>query len=106
MSTSTTPCTIHLGFACRTLNSPSCMPKLASQFLGVRSKVRPLRIGPSNGSRATCWFKFGKNGVDADGAGIYGRQTRDDFDRDDVEQVLSLSLSTNFLEVELDPNYY
>ncbi|WJX33920.1 hypothetical protein P8452_22084 [Trifolium repens] len=32
------------------------------------------------------WFKFGKNGVDAEGAGIYGSQSRDDFDRDDVEQ--------------------
>jgi hypothetical protein len=55
--------------------------------------VRPSRLGPSNGSRAKCWFKFGKNGVDAEGAGIYGSQSRDDFDRDDVEQVL-LSLST------------
>ncbi|MCI03400.1 protein LHCP TRANSLOCATION DEFECT, partial [Trifolium medium] len=35
----------------------------------------------------TCWFKFGKNGVDAEGAGIYGSQSRDDFDRDDVEQL-------------------
>lgn len=43
-------------------------------------------VGPSNGSRARCWFKFGKNGVDAEGAGIYGSQSRDDFDRDDVEQ--------------------
>ncbi|GLT72633.1 hypothetical protein SLA2020_445480 [Shorea laevis] len=48
--------------------------------------VRPVRLGPSNGSRAKCWFKFGKNGVDAEGAGIYGSQSRDDFDRDDVEQ--------------------
>ncbi|KAE8734911.1 Protein LHCP TRANSLOCATION DEFECT [Hibiscus syriacus] len=29
---------------------------------------------------------FGKNGVDAEGAGIYGSQSRDDFDRDYVEQ--------------------
>lgn len=53
------------------------------------SWCRPSLIGPSSGcsgSRATCWFKFGKNGVDAEGAGIYGSQTRDDFDRDDVEQ--------------------
>lgn len=37
--------------------------------------------------RAKCFFKFGKNGVDAEGAGIYGSQSRDDFERDDVEQV-------------------
>ncbi|CAN6175604.1 unnamed protein product [Urochloa humidicola] len=37
------------------------------------------RVGP------TCWFKFGNK--DAEGAGIYGSQARDDFDRDDVEQV-------------------
>ncbi|KAL7130994.1 hypothetical protein ABFS83_13G169400 [Erythranthe nasuta] len=44
------------------------------------------KLGPSCGSRTTCWFRFGKNGVDAEGAGIYGSQARDDFDRDDVEQ--------------------
>jgi len=33
---------------------------------------------------ATCWFRFGNK--DAEGAGIYGSQARDDFDRDDVEQ--------------------
>ncbi|KAK7333571.1 hypothetical protein VNO80_30346 [Phaseolus coccineus] len=63
---------------------------LASRFLGTKKSVgwRSLtsRIGPSNGSKATCWFRFGKNGVDAQGAGIYGSQARDDFDRDDVEQ--------------------
>ncbi|XP_014519029.1 protein LHCP TRANSLOCATION DEFECT [Vigna radiata var. radiata] len=63
---------------------------LASRFLGIKKSVGWLsltsRIGPSNGSRATCWFRFGKNGVDAEGAGIYGSQSRDDFDRDDVEQ--------------------
>ncbi|XP_027342664.1 protein LHCP TRANSLOCATION DEFECT [Abrus precatorius] len=65
-------------------------PNLASRFLGTRKSVGWLsltsRIGPSNGSKATCWFRFGKNGVDAEGAGIYGSQSRDDFDRDDVEQ--------------------
>lgn len=66
----------------------------SSRFLGIRVKsVRwssssfTSKFGPSNGSRFTCWFKFGKNGVDAEGAGIYGSQSRDDFDRDDVEQV-------------------
>ncbi|KAJ0974765.1 hypothetical protein J5N97_016730 [Dioscorea zingiberensis] len=37
----------------------------------------------SSGFRATGWFRFRK---DAEGAGIYGSQSRDDFDRDDVEQ--------------------
>ncbi|XP_058721770.1 protein LHCP TRANSLOCATION DEFECT-like [Vicia villosa] len=66
---------------------------VSSRFLGVRVKKLgwssssiTSRIGPSNGSRFTSWFKFGKNGVDAEGAGIYGSQARDDFDRDDVEQ--------------------
>ncbi|CAJ1964503.1 unnamed protein product [Sphenostylis stenocarpa] len=63
---------------------------LASRFLGIKKSVGWLsltcRFGPSNGSKTTCWFKFGKNGVDAEGAGIYGSQGRDDFDRDDVEQ--------------------
>ncbi|KAI7753132.1 hypothetical protein M8C21_023409, partial [Ambrosia artemisiifolia] len=64
---------------------------LDSQFKGVSKGLgfcKPTsRLGPiSNGSRTRCWFKFGKNGVDAEGAGIYGSQSRDDFDRDDVEQ--------------------
>lgn len=63
----------------------------SSRFLGTRVKSVGCssftsKFGPSNGSRFTCWFKFGKNGVDAEGAGIYGSQSRDDFDRDDVEQ--------------------
>ncbi|XP_057433390.1 protein LHCP TRANSLOCATION DEFECT [Lotus japonicus] len=72
------------------LPSPVSSLNLASGFLGIRRRVGCLRltssIGPSNGSKATCWFRFGKNGVDAEGAGIYGSQSRDDFDRDDVEQ--------------------
>ncbi|KAI3689604.1 hypothetical protein L2E82_47567 [Cichorium intybus] len=47
----------------------------ASQFLGIRKGLgfcRPTsKIGPSScGSRTTCWFKFGKNGVDIEGADI------------------------------------
>ncbi|XP_022932181.1 protein LHCP TRANSLOCATION DEFECT [Cucurbita moschata] len=60
--------------------------KLGSQFLGLQSNLRwvsPIAIGPSNGSRATCWFNLRQN---AEGAGIYGSQSRDDFIRDDVEQ--------------------
>ncbi|KAK2984833.1 hypothetical protein RJ640_004658, partial [Escallonia rubra] len=90
-----TPCnTIQLTFG-RIPNSStspsSCgSTRLSCQFLGTQKRLtwfRPFRVGPSScGSRATCWFKFGKNGVDAEGAGIYGSQNREDFDRDDVEQ--------------------
>lgn len=45
------------------------------------------QLGTQNGSRVSAWFKFGSNGVDSESAGIYGSQKRDDFDRDDVEQV-------------------
>ncbi|EOA38596.1 hypothetical protein CARUB_v10010432mg [Capsella rubella] len=72
-----------------TSNTSSSPRLLSSRFLGTRNlklHIRPARLGPSNGSRTTCWFKFGKNGVDAENAGIYGSQSRDDFDRDDVEQ--------------------
>jgi hypothetical protein len=44
------------------------------------------------GSRVVAWFKFGNNGMDSKGAGIYGSQGREDFDRDDVEQVVLLLL--------------
>ncbi|GLT72632.1 hypothetical protein SLA2020_445480 [Shorea laevis] len=83
------PCTTHLPFTLKPSPSPSSLSKFNTQFLGMQNRlgwVRPVRLGPSNGSRAKCWFKFGKNGVDAEGAGIYGSQSRDDFDRDDVEQ--------------------
>lgn len=48
--------------------------------------MRPT-AGAGNGGGAKCWFKFGSRGADAEGAGIYGSQSRDDFDRNDVEQV-------------------
>ncbi|KAL8462567.1 hypothetical protein ACS0TY_033559 [Phlomoides rotata] len=51
-----------------------------------RSSAKLLGGGSCGGWRSTCWFRFGQNGVDAEGAGIYGSQARDDFDRDDVEQ--------------------
>ncbi|KAI4308033.1 hypothetical protein L6164_031152 [Bauhinia variegata] len=83
-------CTAHRPIPSKPLASTVSSPKLPSRFLGIRNKVGFLRLtselGPSNGSRAKCWFKFGQNGVDAEGAGIYGSQSRDDFDRDDVEQ--------------------
>lgn len=91
------PCSFHLQYP--HCSSSSCLQKLRKPFFGgnrngVLGSFRPQRIGlrivPTPYSRAKCWFRFGKNGVDAEGAGIYGSQTRDDFDRDDVEQVLLL----------------
>ncbi|KAM7278992.1 hypothetical protein ACFE04_006126 [Oxalis oulophora] len=64
--------------------------ELSSGFLGNQKKLKWIsiknesRLGGRGG--ATCWFKFGSSGVDAEGAGIYGSQAREDFDRDDVEQ--------------------
>ena len=90
----TISCTVQLIFASshtKSLNnSTPVLRNLGSQFMGKRKGIGfcqlTPRIGPNCGSRTTCWFKFGKNGVDAEGAGIYGSQSRDDFDRDDVEQ--------------------
>lgn len=82
-------CTTSINLTPRSLNSRPPL-KLGSHFLGLQSSLRwvsPVAIGPSNGSRATCWFNFRQN---AEGAGIYGSQSRDDFNRDDVEQVLLL----------------
>ncbi|XP_074380696.1 protein LHCP TRANSLOCATION DEFECT [Apium graveolens] len=71
---------------------------IKSKFVGVTvdkrlgwlslSKIGLLirSTAATSASGATCWFKFGKNGVDAEQAGIYGSQSRNDFDRDDVEQ--------------------
>ncbi|KAG7600138.1 Ankyrin repeat-containing domain superfamily, partial [Arabidopsis suecica] len=82
-------CAPSLATSLFSTTSSSSPRLLSSRFLGTRNlklQIRPARLGPSNGSRTTCWFKFGKNGVDAENAGIYGSQSRDDFDRDDVEQ--------------------
>ncbi|GJP29341.1 hypothetical protein CLOM_g16465 [Closterium sp. NIES-68] len=53
----------------------------------VRSAALKQRLGAKIAatSRVSAWFKFGKNGLDAESSGIYGSQGRDDFDRDDVE---------------------
>ncbi|KAE8667325.1 Protein LHCP TRANSLOCATION DEFECT [Hibiscus syriacus] len=83
------PFTFQIPFTSKPTNSFPSLPKLGSKFLGSQNSLSwstPSKIGPSNGSRTRCWFKFGKNGVNAEGAGIYGSQIRDDFDRDDVEQ--------------------
>ncbi|XP_057529594.1 protein LHCP TRANSLOCATION DEFECT [Amaranthus tricolor] len=65
------------------------MLNLPNGFLGIpRNSCGPIKkyssttkLGPSNGGRAKCWFRF-----NAESAGVYGSQSRDDFDRDDVEQ--------------------
>ncbi|XP_078180657.1 ankyrin repeat family protein [Carex rostrata] len=70
----------------------STVAKLSSSFLSLSLPKRPVRIGAAKlkrtsnvrGTKVTCWFRFGNK--DAEGAGIYGSQSRDDFDRDDVEQ--------------------
>ena len=98
-----TTSTTHLALTPKACTfSPPALPKFNTKFVSGRRSIR-LRwagsssgIGPSNGSRTKCWFKFGKNGVDAEGAGIYGSQSRDDFDRDDVEQVLFLLFYLSF----------
>ncbi|XP_028782784.1 protein LHCP TRANSLOCATION DEFECT-like [Neltuma alba] len=109
-------CTTHQTISSKSLASPVSFTKLDSPFLAFTTKVGFLRltsrIGPSNGSRAKCWFKFGKNGVDAEGAGIYGSQSRDDFDRDDVEQyfnymgMLAVEGSYSKMEALLNQNIH
>ncbi|KAG8386148.1 hypothetical protein BUALT_Bualt03G0119000 [Buddleja alternifolia] len=99
MASTVVPYSLHPKFSLQPIihssssGSVSLPPNLTCQFLGSAKGGRSLgwcrttrKLGPSCGSRATCWFRFGKNGVDAEGAGIYGSQARDDFDRDDVEQ--------------------
>ncbi|PIA50645.1 hypothetical protein AQUCO_01200096v1 [Aquilegia coerulea] len=89
-----TLCTVHLSCSslkstCGSFSSSSKMKISSSKFMGMKRRLgwcNGCRIGPSNGSKTICWFKFGKNGVDAEGAGIYGSQKREDFDKDDVEQ--------------------
>ncbi|KAK7266023.1 hypothetical protein RIF29_18662 [Crotalaria pallida] len=121
-------CITHQPFTSKS-NSKEALPSssnlaASSGFLGIRKKeeVGWLRlrlrlrlrsqIGPSSGSRATCWFRFGKNGVDAEGAGIYGSQSRNDFVRDDVEQyfnymgMLAVEASYDKMEALLDKNIH
>ncbi|CAA3006713.1 LHCP TRANSLOCATION DEFECT [Olea europaea subsp. europaea] len=53
----------------------------------TRARFLRTTINPSlSFALSSVEARFGKNGVDAEGAGVYGSQTRDDFDRDDVEQ--------------------
>ena len=105
------PCTFQL--SAKTAASRSVSPRAAAQglrtpLLGSGAARRGLGwLRPSRLSRVvpasesgrvgpTCWFRFGNK--DAEGAGIYGSQARDDFDRDDVEQV-GLSTQSKWLEI-------
>ncbi|KAM0856149.1 hypothetical protein ACQ4PT_049296 [Festuca glaucescens] len=89
------PCTIQL--ATRTASSSSRWKSpRAAQGGGGAAPRTPLparrmqgwsllsKVAPARGSGRVGFFKFGNK--DAEGAGIYGSQGRDDFDRDDVEQ--------------------
>ncbi|KAL6656645.1 hypothetical protein ACP70R_004425 [Stipagrostis hirtigluma subsp. patula] len=95
------PCTIQLSAKTTTSSTARRVaPRAAAQggcglrtpLLGRRGLgwLRPSRLSgavpASESGRVgpTCWFRFGNK--DAEGAGIYGSQRRDDFDRDDVEQ--------------------
>ncbi|TKY46838.1 LHCP TRANSLOCATION DEFECT protein [Spatholobus suberectus] len=113
------PCITHQPITSKLNAFPSrhvSASNAASRFRGTRKRVGWLSlastIGPSNGSKATCWFKFGKSGVDAEGAGIYGSQGRDDFDRDDVEQyfnymgMLAVEGSYDKMEALLNQNIH
>lgn len=85
--------------------SPHQRSSSSSSFLSSTRRIGSVRqcnqlcskIERRRAGGATCWFKFGKNGVDAEGAGIYGSQSRNDFDRDDVEQVGVLSEASCFV---------
>lgn len=76
--------------ACRASSSSVVVPRRCS---GRASVPRPF--SPSTSSSTTChrrpsvearFFKFGKNGMKAEDAGIVGSQGRDDFTYDDLEQ--------------------
>ncbi|XP_012443517.1 protein LHCP TRANSLOCATION DEFECT isoform X2 [Gossypium raimondii] len=110
------PCIFQIPFTAKPINpSFPSLPTFSSKFLGTQNSLSclsPSNIGPSNGSRTQCWFKFGKNGVDAEGAGIYGSQKRDDFDKDDVEQyfnymgMLAVEGSYDKMEALLNQNIH
>lgn len=66
------------------------------QLGGGAAWLRPSllsKVAPARESGRVGFFKFGNK--DAEGAGIYGSQARDDFDRDDVEQVRTRSLTVS-----------
>ncbi|KAG0472482.1 hypothetical protein HPP92_017028 [Vanilla planifolia] len=100
------PCAInvHIAYPWSISSKPSS-DKLRTPFFGLtwrialrRPSPRTKRAAPAgHGGGAQCFFKFGSRGVDAKDAGIYGSQSRDDFNRDDVEQYFNY---TGMLAVE------
>ncbi|XP_031499417.1 protein LHCP TRANSLOCATION DEFECT isoform X2 [Nymphaea colorata] len=70
-------------------SAPSPRHKPTSGFLGFRNlgfvKSANFRVirGPASGYRTKCWFNLG---TDAEGAGIYASQKRNDYTADDVDQ--------------------
>ncbi|PKA52607.1 Protein LHCP translocation defect [Apostasia shenzhenica] len=108
------PCAIHVQISSSSRCFSSFLRRslersrspLRSPFLPLTNRLRWRKasvltksVGLWGSGGARCWFKFGNRGVDAKGAGIYGSQSRDDFDRDDVEQVFArrLNLGSNSL---------
>ncbi|CAI5943941.1 unnamed protein product [Closterium sp. NIES-64] len=87
MSSSTAISHVSATLASLRLASTNARVQSFRQSSFVRSAALKQRLGANvaAGSRVSAWFKFGKNGLDAESSGIYGSQGRDDFDRDDVE---------------------
>ncbi|CAI5519575.1 unnamed protein product [Closterium sp. Naga37s-1] len=87
MSSSTAISHVSATLASLRLASTNARVQSFRQSSFVRSAALKQRLGANvaAGSRISAWFKFGKNGLDAESSGIYGSQGRDDFDRDDVE---------------------
>ncbi|EMS68093.1 hypothetical protein TRIUR3_10983 [Triticum urartu] len=87
------PCTIQLATKAASSSSGWRSPRAVGGVLrtpqlgGGAAWLRPSllsKVAPARESGRVRFFKFGNK--DAEGAGIYGSQARDDFDRDDVEQ--------------------
>lgn len=90
----TVPAAFASAEAATTRPTSTLTTSFMSRGVGRISLSRQLRV--QNGSRVSAWFKFGSNGADSKEAGIYGSQSRDEFDKDDVEQVLTLALLAHF----------
>ncbi|KAL4582633.1 hypothetical protein LXL04_007190 [Taraxacum kok-saghyz] len=74
-----------------------------------------LTHGPSScNARTTCWFKFGKNGVDAKGVGIYASQSRIGFIspsfkslrmiENEADKSIFSIIGTNFAKLQIRTN--
>lgn len=63
-----------------------CVARAGARCTGVSAVHRPQESRASRRNVTVQFFKFGKAGLKADDAGIYGSQGREDFNYDDVEQ--------------------